>query len=97
MQAATTMNSVSFTATENSKQRRYTVRNFRSEATVGELVRNLVDRLGLRTEGADAANEVFHAFSGREGRHLRSAEIVGDVIEEGDEITLRPDVQAGAA
>ena len=97
MQTATTLNTIGFTARDNSGQRRYRVRNYRSGATVGELVRNLVDRLGLRTEGADAADEVFHAFSGREGRHLRSAEIVGDVIEEGDEITLRPDVQAGAA
>lgn len=97
MQANTTMNSVSFTASDNSRQRRYTVRNYRGEATVGELVGSLVDRLGLRTEGADAADDVFHAYSGREGRHLRSAELVGDVIEEGDEITLRPDVQAGAA
>lgn len=97
MQANTTMNSVSFTASDNSRQRRYTVRNYRGEATVGELVGSLVDRLGLRTEGADAADDVFHAYSGREGRHLRSAELVGDVIEEGDEITLRPDVQAGTA
>ena len=95
MQATANMNGIGFTASDNSGQRRYSVRNYRGEATVGELVRTLVDRLGLRSEGADAADNVFHAFSGREGRHLRSAEIVGDVIEEGDEITLRPDVQAG--
>lgn len=95
MQTSATMNNISFTAQDNSRQRRYTVRNYRGEATVGELIRGLVDRMGLRNDSADAADDVYHAFSGREGRHLRSAEIVGDVIEEGDEITLRPDVQAG--
>ena len=97
MQAATTMTSLSFSVRDNSGQRRYAVRNYRSEATVGELIRGLVERMGLTSENAETIDEVYHAFSGREGRHLRSAEIIGDVIEEGDEITLRPDVQAGGA
>ena len=95
MQAATSTSNISFQIKDNTGQRRYAVRNFRSEATVGELIRGMVDKMGLRSAGDDAPDDVFHAFSGREGRHLRSAEIVGDVIEEGDEITLRPDVQAG--
>ena len=97
MQTATTMTNLSFNVKDNSGQRRYAVRNYRGEATVGELIRGLVERMDLRSEGADGADDVYHAFSGREGRHLRSAEIVGNVIEEGDEITLRPDVQAGSA
>ncbi len=97
METATTMNKIDFKVRDNSGQRRFTVRNYRSDATVGELVRTFVDRLGLRSAGADVADDIYHAFSGREGRHLRSAEIVGEVIEQGDEITLRPDVQAGSA
>ncbi len=97
MTATTTMENISFTAKDNSGQRRYAVRNYRSGATVGDLIHGLVERMGLRSEGAETIDDVYHAFSGREGRHLRSAEIIGDVIEEGDEIILRPDVQAGGA
>ena len=95
VETATTMNSIGFEVRDNSGLRRFTVRNYRGDATIGELVRTFVDRLGLRRVGADVADEIFHAFSGREGRHLRSAEIVADVIQQDDEITLHPDVQAG--
>ena len=95
METAPTMTNIGFQVRDNSGQRRFTVHNYRGDATVGELVRTFVDRLGLRRAGADAADEIYHAFSGREGRHLRSAEIVSDVIQQDDEITLRPDVQAG--
>jgi hypothetical protein len=77
-------------------QRAHQIRNLDGGTTVGELVDGLVDRLGLSANDANGAAQVFHAFGLREGRHLHASERVGDALQDGDELMLQPDVQAGA-
>jgi hypothetical protein len=85
---------LNLTARDTTGQRRYALSDVRGDATVRELVRGLVRKLGLSPEESALAPQ-FHAFLERDGRHLRSSEIVGEALREGDEVVLQPDVQAG--
>jgi hypothetical protein len=76
-------------------QRRYAVKAVERDTTVRELVQGLVGQMGLPSEDASGTPQVFHAFLERDGRHLNSAETVGEALEDGDEVVLHPDVQAG--
>jgi hypothetical protein len=87
---------VNLTARDVSGQRRYSVREVRGDATVQELVQGLVTKMGLPAQDSSGTAQVFHAFLERDGRHLRGSEVVGEVLREGDELVLHPDVQAGA-
>lgn len=78
-----------------SGQRPFSVKNFRRDAAVGELVHGLVNRMDLDTHDPNGRSHAYHAFLEREGRHLHASELVGEVLREGDEIILQPDIQAG--
>ena len=83
-------------ARDASGQRRHNEPGFRRDATVRELIAHLVQEMGLATNDPEGRPHAYHAFSPREGRHLRGTEIVGDVLRDGDELRMHPDVQAGA-
>jgi hypothetical protein len=85
---------VSLAARDLTGQQRYGVKA-PSDATVRELVGSLVKGMGLPTVDSGGAPQVFHAYLDREGRHLRADETVGEVLRDGDELVLHPDVQAG--
>lgn len=78
-------------------QRPYSVSNVRPEATVSELIRGLVSKMGLHARDSSGRPHAYHAFLEREGRHLHGSETVGEVLQNGDELVMQPDIQAGSA
>jgi hypothetical protein len=86
---------LNLTARDVSGQRRFRLRDVTTDTTVQELLSKLIQQLGLPTRDAAGAPQAFHAFLERDGRHLRTAESVGDALQNDDEIVLHPDVQAG--
>ena len=65
-----------------------------TETTVGELVDNLLPRMGL-PPSADGRPLTYSARLEREGRHLQGSERVGEVLRENDELLLSPSINAG--
>ena len=78
-----------------SGQRPYTASGLRSDLSVGDLVRSLTDRMNLPKTDSAGLPTSYHAYLGREARHLYPAEKVGDALLPEDEIVLQPDIQAG--
>ena len=64
-------------------------------ATVGELVQGLVPKMNLPESDAEGRKMSYHVRLERLGRHLHPSEVVGDVLEEDDRITLQPNIMAG--
>lgn len=86
---------LNFTARDTTGQRRFAVKKFRPDRTVGELIAFLLTRMRSRRDAGAENAQAFHAYLDRESRHLRSAEIVGDVLREGDQVRIDQDLQAG--
>ncbi len=63
--------------------------------TVGELVQNLIAKMGLARNDVDGQPLNYQARLNREGRHLNGAETIGDSLREDDEIVLTPNIDAG--
>lgn len=86
---------LNFFASDASGQRRFSISNFPCTATIRDLIKTLIPRMGLR--GNDSSGRVvdYQAFSKRESCHLRGSDTVGESLAEGDEISLLPDIQAG--
>jgi hypothetical protein len=63
--------------------------------TVGELVRQLIAKMGLARNDVEGRPLAYQARLDREGRHLNGAETVGDALQEDDEIVLTPNIDAG--
>ena len=78
-----------------SKQKMATVNDVPLEATVGELVKGLLDELKLPQNDPKGRSLSYHALLQREGRHLNASERVGAALIDGDELTLQPNVDAG--
>ena len=95
--AATITDTLELAASDVSGQRRVKVRNVATRATVGELVRSLVAKLGLIREDAAGRPLTYRARLEREGRSLNGGELVGDALQPNDRIALYPYIQAGAA
>ena len=66
-------------------------------STIAELIQGLRTRMGLAGNDAQGRPLHYYARLERDGRHLNGAEIVGNVLENDDELTLAPNVEAGAA
>lgn len=64
-------------------------------STVGELVQGLLAKMGLASSDADGRPLQYYARLEREGRHLNGSELVGDSLQEDDELTLTPNIDAG--
>jgi hypothetical protein len=88
---------LNLTARDATGQRKFAVRDVRSDTTVQELLNGLVPKMGLPAEDSTGTPQAFHAFLERDGRHLRSSETLGEALRNEDEIVLHPDVQAGSA
>jgi hypothetical protein len=71
------------------------LRGYPEDATVSDLVRELVDRLGLSRNDPSGLPYTYHARHEREGRHLHASEVIGDALQTGDKITLQPNIDAG--
>jgi hypothetical protein len=64
-------------------------------ATIGELVRGLLARMGLVQSDARGQALAYRARLEREGRHLNESELVDDALRPDDRITLHPHINAG--
>jgi len=65
------------------------------EASWGEAFGRILDRLHLPANPGDGEETVWTARLDREGRHLHNSEIVGDVLEPNDALTIQRDIAAG--
>lgn len=86
---------LNLTARDVSGQRAFSLRRYAADGTIAELVRKLVTRMGLATEDSAGRPHLYRAFLDREARHLHGSELVGDSLQENDELVLHPQVQAG--
>ena len=76
-------------------QKRFRLTAVPTHASVGELVRSALARMGLGSRDRDGQELEYRARLDREGRQLHNSERVGDVLQRDDEIMLTPRIQAG--
>lgn len=86
---------ISLQARDVSGQRVVKVAGVKTDTTIGELVRELVPKMALQMHDSQNRPLSYHVRLEREGRHLHHAEVVGDSLRTGDEISLHPNVMAG--
>ncbi len=82
-------------ASDASGQRRFSVSNFPRTARIRDLVKSLIPQMGLSSNDTAGRPLAYQAFSRREHCHLRGSDTVGKALQDGDEISLLPDIQAG--
>ena len=78
-----------------SGQRNFTIKGFSPAANVRDLIKVLIPKMGLNTQDSNGRPLDYQAFSKTESVHLRATDRVGDVLQQGEEISLLPDIQAG--
>ena len=84
-------------ASDATGQRRFTINNFPRTAKVHDLVEALIPQMGLNSRDTAGRPLNYQAFSKREQYHLRATDTVGDMLRDGDEVALLPDIQAGCS
>lgn len=92
-----TASTLSLRITDFTGQKRTRVSSVSSHSTIGDLVRSLLAKLGLPESNVDGQPLAYQARLQREGRHVHASELVGEALEEDDEITLTPSIDAGGA
>jgi hypothetical protein len=90
-----TATTLDFVATDASGQKKYRASGVSPDATVSELVKSLLARIGLATENPDGSPITYGARLKREGRNLHGSELAGDALQSGDEVQLHPRIHAG--
>ena len=93
--SATAVMETEFEVSDVTGQKVLNVTNVSSDATVGELIDGLIDRMRLPANDAGGRPLAYHARLDREGRHVHGAERVADAIQPGDRIVLQPNIDAG--
>ena len=86
---------LSVTAQDVTGQKQFRVDNLPWNSTVGEMARDLESLLDLPLQDSKGRPVTYQVRRSREGRHLQSAERVGETLKEDDCITLQPNIQAG--
>ena len=82
-------------ASDASGQRKFSVSNFPRTAKIRDLIKALIPQMGLSANDTNGRPLDYQAFSKRENCHLRGSDAVGLALQDGDEISLLPDIQAG--
>jgi hypothetical protein len=92
---ATPSRTLSFKVRDVSGQRSATVRDCPMDACIGELIPNLLESMALSRQDTDG-NPLTHTLRrDSDGSVLNDGEIVGTVLEEGAEVVLQPNIDAG--
>jgi hypothetical protein len=78
-----------------SGQKSVRLRGVPSDATVNEVVRQLLGDMEMPNSDGDGRPLNYHARLERESRQLGDNERVGDVLQSGDALRLLPNVDAG--
>jgi hypothetical protein len=84
-----------FEVTDVSGQKVMGVKGVPVDATVGELIDGLLDRMRLPANDSGGRPLTYHARLDREGRHLQGTERVAEAVQTGDRLVLQPNVDAG--
>ncbi len=82
-------------ASDASGQRKYSVRNFPRTATIRDLIKSLIPQMGLSSNDPDGRPLNYQAFTRDEHFHLRGSDTVGQALQDGEEISVLPDIMAG--
>lgn len=82
-------------ATDLSGQKTVHASGVPTNFTIGELLQGLLAKMGLARNDVEGRPLNYYARLEREGRHLRGSETVGEALQEGDEIVLTPNIDAG--
>jgi hypothetical protein len=78
-----------------SGQKTATVSDVPDDASIGDLVDQLLEELKLTRNDASGRPLTYHARLDREGRHLLSSERAGTALQSGDRLVLQPNIDAG--
>ena len=93
--AQTTTATVDVLARDLSGQKKFRLTGVPTQASVGELVRSALARMGLGSLDHEGRELEYRARLEREGRQLHSSEQIGDALRPDDEIVLTPRISAG--
>jgi hypothetical protein len=78
-----------------SGQKTATVSDLPLDASIGELVDQLLEELQLTRNDTSGRPLTYQARLDREGRHLLASERAGDALQSGDRLVLQPNIDAG--
>ena len=92
--AVATMSGINVSDVSGQKQVKVT--SITKESTIGDLVQGILGKMGLPRNDGDGRPLLYRARLAREARHLDARETVGDALKEEDELSLHPNVDAGA-
>ena len=67
-----------------------------TDASWGEALNGILGKLSLPKNPAGEEPVVWTGRLEREGRHLHSSELVGDALQQDDEVVIQRDIQAGS-
>lgn len=76
-------------------QKTATVSDVPADASVGEIVEQLLSELNLTRNDTSGRPLTYQARLDREGRHLQSSERAGEALRSGDRLVLQPNIDAG--
>ena len=75
---------------------RNAVTDLPTEASWGEALDGILGKLSLPKNPAGEEPVVWTGRLEREGRHLHASEVIGDALQEDDEVVIQRDIQAGS-
>jgi hypothetical protein len=84
-----------FEVSDVTGQKVVTVSRVPSEATVSDMVQEVIVKMRLPPNDAEGRPFSYHMRLDREGRHLLGSEKVADAVKTGDRVVLQPNVDAG--
>lgn len=82
-------------ASDASGQRKFSITNFPCTAKIRDLIKMLIPQMGLNANDSSGRPLDYQVFSKRESCHLHASDTIGKALQDGDEISLLPDIQAG--
>ena len=85
----------SIRASDVTGQKSVAVRDIPTDHSVGEVLDGLLPRMNLNRLDRGGNSIQYDVRLDREGRHLHRSELVGDVLQPDDHVTLHPRIMAG--
>lgn len=76
-------------------QKDFRMNNVPETATVSELIRAAIPRMGLPVKDDSGAPVAYRAHLEREARHLNDSEVIGVALKDKDRVVFQPDIDAG--
>jgi len=86
---------IGFQVSDVSGQKKVNVSGVSPGTTVREFINGLLERMRLPRNDSSGRPLAYRARSERKGMYLQDNESVGGAVEEGDQIVLQPNIDAG--